>query len=269
MRYVTELAVAQYLREGGAISGYCWLCSKRTDFEFRAGVAHPMPDWREQLSCTGCGLICRVRLGLLLAIWFLQSTGSRRPYITEQVTPAYRQLARLYPETIGSEFVADASMRDRLSHFLASSHGGRVPTLRHEDVTGLSLAPASVDAVISFEVLEHVPDYRAALREFQRVLRPGGLLVLSVPFLSKEPDTVVRAVRAADGTVEHVLEPEYHGDPMAKAGCLAYFNFGWGILDDIHAAGFDLAGSVDAWSPPSGILGGLPGIFLARKPKSG
>ncbi len=267
-RYATERAVAQYLRDDGAINGYCWLCSKHTDFAFRAGAAHPMPDWREQLTCTGCGLFCRMRLGLLLAIWFLQATGSKRPYITEQVTPAYRHLARLYPETVGSEFVIDSDMRERFMGFLASQHGGRVPSLRHEDVKRLSLASASIDAVLSFEVLEHVPDHRAALHEFQRVLKPGGLLVLSVPFLSTEQDTVVRAVQMADGAIEHLLEPEYHGDPIANAGCLAYLNFGWDILDDIHEAGFELAGSVDAWSPSSGIMGGLPGIFLARKSKS-
>jgi SAM-dependent methyltransferase len=37
-------------------------------------------------------------------------------------------------------------------------------------------------AVVSaFDVLEHCPDERAALNEIKRVLRPGGLLVLSVP----------------------------------------------------------------------------------------
>ncbi len=37
------------------------------------------------------------------------------------------------------------------------------------------------DAAVSFEVLEHVPDDRAALAELRRVLRPGGVLVLTVP----------------------------------------------------------------------------------------
>lgn len=37
------------------------------------------------------------------------------------------------------------------------------------------------DVVLCAEVLEHLPDYRSALDEIQRVLRPDGRLALSVP----------------------------------------------------------------------------------------
>lgn len=46
------------------------------------------------------------------------------------------------------------------------------------------IADGSFDSVISTQVLEHVPDPRAAMSELARVLRPGGHLVLSVPHLS-------------------------------------------------------------------------------------
>jgi len=39
----------------------------------------------------------------------------------------------------------------------------------------------SIDVLVSFETLEHVPDPIAALREFHRVLTPGGRVIASVP----------------------------------------------------------------------------------------
>lgn len=49
------------------------------------------------------------------------------------------------------------------------------------DATRLPFAATSFDAVLCAEVLEHLPDHRSALAEIARVLRPGGLLALSVP----------------------------------------------------------------------------------------
>lgn len=62
-----------------------------------------------------------------------------------------------------------------------SSDGSALFTLLAGDALRLPFADASFDAVICSEVLEHLPDYRGALGEIQRVLRPGGRLAVSVP----------------------------------------------------------------------------------------
>ncbi|MCS7091224.1 MAG: methyltransferase domain-containing protein [Verrucomicrobiota bacterium] len=55
---------------------------------------------------------------------------------------------------------------------------------READVQDLAFLPdGCVDAVVSFETLEHVPNPERALREFCRVLRPGGFFMGSVPNL--------------------------------------------------------------------------------------
>lgn len=52
------------------------------------------------------------------------------------------------------------------------------------DVTKLSFLPDhSVDIVVSFETIEHVPDYEAFLTEMRRVLKPDGRFIGSVPNL--------------------------------------------------------------------------------------
>jgi SAM-dependent methyltransferase len=49
------------------------------------------------------------------------------------------------------------------------------------DATAMPFSDGVFDRVIAAEVLEHVPADQRALREIARVLRPGGLLAVTVP----------------------------------------------------------------------------------------
>ncbi len=53
------------------------------------------------------------------------------------------------------------------------------------DVVALPFRSGTFDAVKATEVLEHVPDPAAALRECARVLQAGGHLVATAPFLER------------------------------------------------------------------------------------
>jgi SAM-dependent methyltransferase len=56
----------------------------------------------------------------------------------------------------------------------------------------------SIDVALCSEVLEHVPHPQVALRELARTIRPGGVLVLTVPFLARlheEPHDYFRYTR--------------------------------------------------------------------------
>ncbi len=49
------------------------------------------------------------------------------------------------------------------------------------NATSIPLRDDSVDTVIALELLEHVTDPGAVLRELARVLKPGGTVIVSVP----------------------------------------------------------------------------------------
>lgn len=52
------------------------------------------------------------------------------------------------------------------------------------DIASIPEPDGSFDAIMCIEVFEHLPDPLAAIREFARLLRPGGQLILTAPFCS-------------------------------------------------------------------------------------
>jgi O-antigen biosynthesis protein len=74
------------------------------------------------------------------------------------------------------------------------------------DATRMPLPDACVDMVVSFETLEHLGDHDRFLSEVRRVLRPGGL------FLVSTPDRDVYSAPGQPKNPHHVLEltqPEF------------------------------------------------------------
>jgi 2-polyprenyl-3-methyl-5-hydroxy-6-metoxy-1,4-benzoquinol methylase len=80
----------------------------------------------------------------------------------------------------------------------------------HADLTQLPLESASIDVAFCMEVLEHVHEDGQAVREIARIVKPGGVLVVSVPN-SKAAKPLVERLGAASvhrepGPAEHVRE---------------------------------------------------------------
>jgi ubiquinone/menaquinone biosynthesis C-methylase UbiE len=81
---------------------------------------------------------------------------------------------------IGAHHVVKAD----LASSALTSTGSHVQLLTERvcgDAVALPFVDCAFDAVVATQILEHIPDYRRALRECARVTKPGGLLVLTVP----------------------------------------------------------------------------------------
>ena len=74
----------------------------------------------------------------------------------------------------------DVVALDREAAECKELHAGEVAAV-NGDVLRLPFPDASFDRVVAAEVLEHVVDDAAAIAELARVLRPGGLLAVTVP----------------------------------------------------------------------------------------
>ena len=140
---------------------YCAACGSRVSREFRPG-----PNGRPHAKCPRCGSLERHRfLSLLLGV----------------LGPDLRDLdtvVEIAPSPQSTPLIDRLGARRRVR--LDLGHDNRdVDALA--DLTALPLRDASVDLLVCYHVLEHVPDDHAAMAEIARVLSPRGLALLEVP----------------------------------------------------------------------------------------
>ena len=92
------------------------------------------------------------------------------------------------------------------------------------DATRLPFAEATFDRVIASEVLEHIDDDAAAVRELARVLRPGGTIAVTAP--AYLPERICWA-----------LSDDYHA-PAVPGGHVRIYHE-WELRDRLRAAGLN------------------------------
>lgn len=247
-------------RERTLLPAFCFVCGARRDFTMDGDCSWMedgvrQPNWRERLICPSCGLNCRMRAAIQLVEAMVPAGTQSAIYATEQASAFFACLRSRHPKAIGSEFLG------------AQVAGGTLDErgLRHENVEALSFADASFDLVISQDVAEHVAEPMRAFRELARVLKPGGSLLLTVPFDERRPTTVRRATRQADGKIVHHLDPVYHVDPLDPEGCLVFSDFGWDLLAMLSAAGFAACRVAVLWSADFAYLGPTNFFFVATR----
>lgn len=236
------------------IAGHCVFCREERRFGCAAGADRNDPaavSLRESLLCQACHTNARQRAVAQLLFERIDPL-KHDIYVTEQSSHLYLQLKRRCRSVRGSEFTTSWGQRFHLWLWLARH--GRPGPLWCENLTRLSFADRSLDAVATLDVLEHVPDADRAFRECARVLRPGGHLLMTVPFYSDQDASEEVARIGTDGTIEHLKPPEFHGDPLG-GGVLCFHHFAWDLLDRLRDAGFTQASAVRLRDPARGLPG--------------
>ncbi len=241
-----------------SLRGYCHICGAPRNFlvDFKYTTAGAtQPNWRERLTCSRCNLNNRVRASLHVYEQIFRPTLEDAIYVTEQCTPLFNWINQNYPNVTGSEYLGNSIPAGTFNN----------KGIRNESICKLTFADSSFDYILSFDVLEHIPDYLTALSECLRCLKTGGSLIISIPFRQDQVEHLKRARLLEDGTIEHILPAEYHGDPLNKEGCLCYYHFGWSILDEMRSLGFSKASACLYWSEEYCYLGGENILFIGLK----
>ena len=195
------------------VDGFCPVCEQAATFASK-------DDWlRDHFLCQSCGSQPRER-----ALFS----------VLTQLRPDWRALA-IHESSPGT--AASRRLADQAPGYLPSQYDPSIPwgsvhpngRWRSEDLERQTFADESFDLVVTQDVMEHVFALDLAVREIARTLKPGGLHICTVPIVNKEKPSVRRARRRPDGSVEHLLPPSYHGDPMSPDGVLVTIDWGYDI----------------------------------------
>jgi SAM-dependent methyltransferase len=235
------------------IAGHCVVCGKDSRF-FYQDVAL----WRESLNCQHCRSTSRYRSiarGLLRAIneltgleasslATLPHTSNKRLSVYDTQPPFYYEpCAYPLPDLLKASGWIDV----KLSQFKPKRKLGEVLSkgVTNQNLECLTFPDASLDIVITSDVMEHVRLDDRAHREIYRVLKPGGIYLFTVPHDRSWEKTLTRVqVTDPDDPSKdvHLLEPEYHGDTNSDegGGVLAYRTYGKELEAFLTGLGFEV-----------------------------
>jgi SAM-dependent methyltransferase len=195
------------------VDGFCPVCEQQSTF------AAQDPWLRDHFLCLSCGSQPRER-----ALFS----------VLTQLRPDWRGL-KIHESSPGT--AASRRLADQAKGYLASQYDPSIPWgskhpsggWRAEDLEAQTFKDESFDLVVTQDVMEHVFAPDLAVTEIARTLKPGGMHICTVPIVNKEKPSVRRARRRADGSVENLLEPVYHGNPMDPNGSLVTVDWGYDI----------------------------------------
>ena len=213
-------------------------------------ITHSGLNWREGLMANGLNSRIRAVIAVIAEKVAGRPASAMRIFGAEAVTPFALLMRGSFSRFIGSEYGMNETARLELF------------PIPHQDLTALTFPSNCFDIVTTNEVLEHVSDLDAALREMARVLTPGGWHIGTHPFWFMRAKSDRRS-ETINGEIVHLKEAEYHGNPIdPEGGSLVCEIPGWDIIDRAKAAGFRNAHMRFIASERYGYLTEDTGVFV-------
>ncbi len=123
-------------------------------------------------------------------------------------------LDTLRPQRLAA-FDFDPSMVESARRRLARRHHEQRLHLAVADATRMPYGDGLFDAVFESGVVHHIPDWRAALREVGRVLKPGDRFCFAEPSRGRLSRGLYRILPHA---VESMFDPDEWRSALAEAG---------------------------------------------------
>ena len=111
----------------------------------------------------------------------------------------------------------DLDADPKVAEGVLGRHGLRAD-LCNASVYSLPFESGHFDLVVSYSVFEHLHEYRQALAEVVRVLRPGGAFLLGMPAVNKAMSWGFRAIGFRGIEDHHVTSPRDVSRAFADAG---------------------------------------------------
>jgi SAM-dependent methyltransferase len=154
-------------------------------------------DDREGQHCVNCGMSRRVRM----LLWSIRRI---LPDLANFSVLHINQINRLGAALKNAGSLVE-TLYDPVREFGLAFNG-----LVNQDLTKLTFADRQFDLVVHSETLEHVHDFGKALSEIERVLKPGGFQIYTIPLLH-DRKTRRRIALSTDGQETPLLPLSFHG----------------------------------------------------------
>lgn len=149
--------------------------------------------------------------------------------------------------------------------FPGETMGEIVRGFRNENLEEQTFSDNTFDLVLHLDVLEHLFDPFAALREIFRTLKPGGMCLFTAPTYPGRTESEQVAFNEG-GKVRIVGEPEHHGNPHSNDGALVTWRYGYDLPLLIGSkTEFDV--EVRRWhAKEHAIMGRMTEVYILKKP---